>query len=268
MPALHARSPFPFRRQKQRTQRPVQIVALCAVSDRPSDNLVNGMHAGSSRWLSRVTWVNGSPSDLGDLLRAGVEASRSTAFYDYTLLRDDNVVQNGVLTVARRTAALHLDPSGDRFGTFVAARLQATGALIVEPGLRFDHDSATRDDHVSPRLAAALPLGARTTLRASWGHYYQSQGLHELAVPDGETRLNRAELAERARRRLQPLERLRDRHLPARHRRDQRRPALRPRSRAWHAAEHRQRHRRALRARPATHRRAGRLRRRPRGLGL
>jgi voltage-gated potassium channel Kch len=59
------------------SQRPVQIVALCAVSDRPSDNLVNGMHAGSSRWLSRVTWVNGSPSDLGDLLRAGVETARA-----------------------------------------------------------------------------------------------------------------------------------------------------------------------------------------------
>ena len=130
------------------------------------------------------------------LLRAGVEAARSTATYDYTLLRDDNVVQNNVLVVARRTAALHLDPAGDRFGTFVAARLQATGALILEPGLRFDHDSAIGDDHVSPRLAAALPLGARTTLRASWGHYYQSQGLHELSVPDGETRLNRAERAE------------------------------------------------------------------------
>jgi hypothetical protein len=130
------------------------------------------------------------------LLRAGVEASRSAAGYDYILLREDNVVQNGVLTVARRTADLHLDPTGDRFGTFLAARLRAPGDLILEPGLRFDHDSATGDDHVSPRLAAALPLGARTTLRASWGYYYQSQGLHELAVPDGETRLNRAERAE------------------------------------------------------------------------
>ena len=35
------------------------------------------MHAGSSRWLGRVSWVNGSPQDMGDLLRAGVETART-----------------------------------------------------------------------------------------------------------------------------------------------------------------------------------------------
>lgn len=54
-----------------------QIVVLCPVSDRPSDAVVNAMHAGSSRWLSRVTWVNGNPNDLSDLLRAGVETARA-----------------------------------------------------------------------------------------------------------------------------------------------------------------------------------------------
>ena len=130
------------------------------------------------------------------LLRTGFEATHHTSAYDYQLLRDNNGVQNGVLTVARRTADTHLRPAGDRFGTFITTRLQAPGALILEPGLRFDHDSATGDDDVSPRLAAALALGARTTLRASWGTYAQAQGLHELSVPDGETRLNRAEVAE------------------------------------------------------------------------
>ncbi len=130
------------------------------------------------------------------LLRTGFEVTHNTSSYDYQLLRDNYLVQNGVLIVARRTANTHLRPAGDRFGSFITARLQAPGALIVEPGLRFDHDSATGDDHVSPRLAAALPLSKRTTLRASWGTYTQSQGLHELSVPDGETRLNRAEIAE------------------------------------------------------------------------
>ena len=130
------------------------------------------------------------------LLRTGFEATHHTSAYDYQLLRDNYVVQNGVLTVARRTADTHLRPAGDRFGTFITTRLQAPGALILEPGLRVDHDSATGDDDVSPRLAAALALGARTTLRASWGTYAQAQGLHELSVPDGETRLNRAEVAE------------------------------------------------------------------------
>ena len=130
------------------------------------------------------------------LLRTGFEATHHTSAYDYQLLRDNYVVQNGVLTVARRTADTHLRPAGDRFGTFITTRLQTPGALILEPGLRFDHDSATGDDDISPRLAAALALGARTILRASWGTYAQAQGLHELSVPDGETRLNRAEVAE------------------------------------------------------------------------
>ncbi|MEI6052806.1 MAG: TonB-dependent receptor, partial [Opitutaceae bacterium] len=130
------------------------------------------------------------------LLRTGFEASDQTSAYDYQLLRDSYVVQNGVLTIARRSAAIRLRPSGERFGAFLTTRFQAPGTLILEPGLRFDHDSATGDDQVSPRLAAALPLSERTTLRASWGNYTQSQGLHELSVPDGETRLNRAEVAE------------------------------------------------------------------------
>lgn len=130
------------------------------------------------------------------LLRSGIEVSQTTATYDYQLLRDLYVVQNGVLTIARRTADTRLRPAGDRFSSFITARVQGPSLLILEPGLRFDHDSTTGEDHVSPRFAAALPLSARTTLRASWGTYPQAQGLHELSVPDGETRFNRAEVAE------------------------------------------------------------------------
>jgi len=58
------------------TPKPLQVVALCPVSERLNDNAVNSMYPGSSRLMSKLTWVNGSPSDLGDLLRAGVETAR------------------------------------------------------------------------------------------------------------------------------------------------------------------------------------------------
>jgi hypothetical protein len=53
------------------------IVILCPVAERPSDSAVNSIHANSAKLLSRVTWVNGSPSDLYDLLAAGVETARA-----------------------------------------------------------------------------------------------------------------------------------------------------------------------------------------------
>jgi hypothetical protein len=42
----------------------------------------------------------------------------------------------------------------------------------------------------------SLDLGAHTTLRASWGRYVQSHGIHELSVGDGETEYASSERAD------------------------------------------------------------------------
>jgi hypothetical protein len=42
----------------------------------------------------------------------------------------------------------------------------------------------------------AVEVGAGTVLRTAWGHYYQSQGLHELAPADGDTTFYPAARAE------------------------------------------------------------------------
>jgi hypothetical protein len=57
--------------------RPVQIVIMCPHSERPSEAAMNAMYAGSSRFLSKVALIAGSPVDMGDLLRAGVETARA-----------------------------------------------------------------------------------------------------------------------------------------------------------------------------------------------
>jgi hypothetical protein len=41
------------------------IVILVPVTDRLSDDALNAMHGGSSKALSKVSWVNGSPLNMG-----------------------------------------------------------------------------------------------------------------------------------------------------------------------------------------------------------
>ena len=129
------------------------------------------------------------------LLRAGLEAKSGESRYDYTLSRQHTVVAAGRQTTVTETVNAAPRPDGDSLGAFVSARLQPFAALVIEPGLRFDRQDFTRDSHASPRLNAALTVG-RATVRAAWGAYFQSQGLHELAVADGDTTFRRAEFAE------------------------------------------------------------------------
>jgi outer membrane cobalamin receptor len=130
------------------------------------------------------------------LVRAGWQYETASAEYSYHLLRQERTVSNGVITVNTRTVDLAPRPDGDGFGAFVAPRFAVLPNLTVEPGLRFDRHNAPGDEDVSPRLNAALALSPTTTLRAGWGRYAQSQGLHELAVPFGDATFYRSELAE------------------------------------------------------------------------
>jgi len=74
------------------------------------------------------------------------------------------------------------DPSGNEASLYLSSRARVLQSLTTEIGVRYDHISYTDDRSLSPRVAVALELDRRTTLRGAWGHYYQSQGLHELAA--------------------------------------------------------------------------------------
>ncbi len=130
------------------------------------------------------------------LVRAGWFFETGSASYAYSLYREDPVVENGVIIGRPRTLRLALEPDGNAWGGFVAPRFAFTSQLAVEPGLRFDRNSATGDRDVSPRLNAVHTLAKNTTLRAAWGRYVQAQGLHELAVPFDDPSFYPAEKAE------------------------------------------------------------------------
>ena len=129
------------------------------------------------------------------LLRAGLDAQSGKANYRYDLEREESIVANGVQVTVRRSLHTKLAPSSDDLGAYASLRFQPFSRFVLEPGLRFDDRGRAGDPEFSPRFNTALSFGP-TTLRAAWGIYRQSQGLHELAIADGDTAFRRAEQAE------------------------------------------------------------------------
>jgi hypothetical protein len=129
------------------------------------------------------------------LLRAGLEGKAGDARYRYALQHQHNTVVNGVQVVATDAVNTALDPDGDSGAVYGAVRFQPLRAVVVEPGVRLEHHTATGDHEWSPRFNAAWSPG-RLKVRVAWGEYTQAQGLQELSVADGERRFSRAERAE------------------------------------------------------------------------
>lgn len=129
------------------------------------------------------------------LLRGGIEGKTGESDYSYALTHQRTAVSGGAQVVATETVNAALSPDGTAVGAFVAARFQPAGALVVEPGVRYDRHSTKGEAVTGPRLNAALPAG-RVTWRVAWGAYAQAQGLHEVNVADGERSLQRTERAE------------------------------------------------------------------------
>jgi len=128
-------------------------------------------------------------------LRWGAEAQRLEATYDYDL---ENRITDPVFTDEPILMERHADlaPSGWTQGLYLADRVRLSGHLTLEAGLRWDRQTYAVDEQTSPRVNLAAQLTPTTTLRASWGLYAQSQGIHELQVADGIERFHRRQVNE------------------------------------------------------------------------
>ena len=131
----------------------------------------------------------------GWIWRAGGEARRATARYDYALAQQRSVVVNGIQMARPSVVTARLDPRDTGGAGFVSARVALSGGLLVEPGLRVDRAPRTPAAEWGPRINVAWVAG-EVTWRAAWGRHAQAQGLHELAVADGERRFALPERAE------------------------------------------------------------------------
>ena len=146
-------------------------------------------------WGMRQDWQLHVSGDA--LVKAGFDLRGTSGTYDYfssaTYLDAD---PDGRLIRPTRTTDVELAPSGHDLGVYAAVRTRAPGPLVWEAGLRYDRQSHTGDSDVAPRLLLRWDLGEGTTLRGTWGRYFQSHGLHELNVTDGEDRYSLSERAE------------------------------------------------------------------------
>jgi hypothetical protein len=82
---------------------PSDVVVLAAA--KPSDAALNAMYPGSSKLLARVTFLAGSPSEAGDLIRAGVMTARAAVVLTASKSsgQDDNLADDSDAIVTSST---------------------------------------------------------------------------------------------------------------------------------------------------------------------
>jgi len=116
-------------------------------------------------------------------------ASKLSANYDYRDEVNFDLLFDapGALRDANRTRAIQLTPSGEQYALYSSVRYSLTPRLAADFGLRWDKQTLDpgHSDTLGPRLGLRYQLAERTYLRASWGRFYQSQGINELQVGDG-----------------------------------------------------------------------------------
>jgi outer membrane cobalamin receptor len=75
---------------------------------------------------------------------------------------------------------------------YTSLRHQPIPRLVTEFGVRWDQQSLTDERQFSPRMNLLFDITDRTSIRAAWGDFSQSDTLNEIAVADGMSTLQPA----------------------------------------------------------------------------
>ncbi len=126
-------------------------------------------------------------------LKWGFDLKSLNADYDYF---NRERVSAGITLAPYDTITANTNPAGRKLSFYFADRTRLLKSLTAEAGLRYDDNSYTADKNFSPRLNLAYTIGRNSVARLGWGKFYQTQGIHELEVQDGENKFFPAELAE------------------------------------------------------------------------
>jgi len=135
------------------------------------------------------------------LLRWGFDAKHAAADYDYSRWRLDWIPNftnpfAPPWSPSYDTLTVDVSPTGNELAAYFSARIRPRESLTAELGLRYDFQSHTGDETLSPRVNVAVDIAAATTLRAAWGFFYQSHDLSDLDVMNGVTEFYSAQRAE------------------------------------------------------------------------
>ena len=126
-------------------------------------------------------------------LKWGFDLKGLNGDYDYDSVKylyRDASLDSEVVT------GIDIDPSGNVISAYVAPRVRVLSPLTAELGLRYDRTSYTDDRLYSPRFNVVYTLGQETFVRGGWGYFYQSEGIHQIHVEEGEDSFYPASLAE------------------------------------------------------------------------
>ncbi|MEZ5565874.1 MAG: TonB-dependent receptor [Gammaproteobacteria bacterium] len=150
-----------------------------------------GILALSSRWS--LALAGSHRIDFGGELRRATGRYHYSDEVSFDLLFDTP----GAPTETSRSREIFVEPEGEYYATYANALVELPGDWTTELGLRWERTTlGSRSGTFSPRASLLYRLSESTRLRASWGRYWQSQGIDELAVSDGETTFARPERAD------------------------------------------------------------------------
>ena len=115
------------------------------------------------------------------LLQFGGEVRNTRGRYRFRDDADFDVLLDspGAPTAATRHDDLDVLAEAAPFALYGSVRYGITPTFTADAGLRFE------SHRLEPRLGTRWQVGERTTLRASYGRIYQSQGVDELQIIDG-----------------------------------------------------------------------------------
>jgi len=68
----------------------------------------------------------------------------------------------------------------NRYRAYIQDNYKITGNFFIQPSLRFDYYDILDKAYFAPRLSFSYAIDDITTLRATWGNYYQSPGYEKL----------------------------------------------------------------------------------------
>ena len=130
-------------------------------------------------------------------IKWGFELRSYNADYDYVdraLLQDP--IDDPRFLPGRRETEFADTFSGSSYSVYAADRFRLHPRFTTEIGVRWDRQTLTEEDELSPRVNLVYDLSSRGVIRAGWGYYYQSQRPYELRVEFSETEFQQAQRAE------------------------------------------------------------------------